>query len=101
MTGIPYVALPVACLIAVKVVERLLASLRQRPTIAIVRVKAVVHVSIETVVAVEPWTSSNEKAAIEPVGPIVPIRGAVVRSVVIVPIRASGRCADTNHNLSP
>ena len=41
MTGIPYVALPVACLIAVKVVERLLASLRQRPTIAIVRVKAV------------------------------------------------------------
>lgn len=99
MTGIPYVALPVACLIAVKVVERLLASLRQRPTIAIVRVKAVVHVSIETVVAVEPWTSSNEKAAIEPVGPIVAVGRAVIGWIVEVPIGADGLNANTDADL--
>jgi len=93
--------LPVARLVRLEVIERTISAIWGRSGVSVVRVVAIVNMTVKAATAVKPWSSSDEKAAIEPVGPIVPIRGAVVRSVVIVPIRASGRCADTNHNLSP
>jgi hypothetical protein len=92
--------LPVARLVRLEVVERAIAAIWGQSGVSVARVVAIVNVTVEAGTAVKPWSSSDEKAAIEPVGAIVPIRGAVVRSVVIVPIRASGRCANTNHDLS-
>ena len=93
--------LPVARLVRLEVVERTIAAIWGRSGVSVARVVAVVNLTVEAATAVKPWSSSDEEAAIEPVGPIVPIRGAVVRSVVIVPIRTSGRRANTNHDLSP
>jgi hypothetical protein len=100
MPGVAYMTLSIACLIAMEVVKRRLAPCRHRPTIAVMRVKAVVHMTIETVVAVEPWTSSNEYAADEPVGPVVAIGRAVIRSIVEIPIWAAGLNANTDSDLS-
>ena len=78
MGGVAYVASPVACLIALEMVERPRAARRQRPPISVTRVKAVVHMTIEAAMAVEPWTSPNEQAADKPIGPIVAVGRAVI-----------------------
>ena len=101
MSRIACMPSPVARLVRLEVVERTIAAIWGRSGVSVTRVVAIVNVTVEAGTAVKPRSSSDEKAAIEPVGPVVPIGGAVVRSVVIVPIGASGRCANTNHHLSP
>jgi hypothetical protein len=100
MAGIPNVALPIARLIAVEVVEWRLATLRHRPMVAVMGVIAVVYVSVKAVMAVEPGTSPNENATDKPVRPIVAIGSAVIRRIVEVPIGAAGFNADTHCYLS-
>jgi hypothetical protein len=89
MAGVPYMALPIACLVAMEVVEWRLAALRHWPSVAIVRVKAVVNMAEKAMVAMEPWTSSNEDAAVKPVGPVVTVGRAIIGSVVKVSIWAA------------
>jgi hypothetical protein len=96
VAGVAYVAFPVSCLVTLEVVERLRAARRQWPAIAVMRVKAIVHVAVKAVVAVEPWTSSNEDAADKPVGPIVAVGRAVIGGIVEVPIGATGFNANTD-----
>jgi hypothetical protein len=100
MASVAYVALSITCFIAMEVVKRRLAPAGHWPPVAIVWVKAVVHMAIESVVAVEPGTSSNEYAADEPVRPVVAIGRAVIRSIVEIPIWAAGLNANTDSDLS-
>jgi hypothetical protein len=100
MSRIACMPSPVARLVRLEVVERAIAAIWSRSGVSVTRVVAIVNVSVEAGTAVKPRSGSDEKAAIEPVRSIVPIGGAGVRSVVIVSIRTSGRCANTNHHLS-
>src|SRR5580692_11416928 len=84
MSRIACMPSPVARLVRLEVVERTIAAIWGRSGVSVARVVAIINVTVEAGTAVKPWSSSDEKAAIEPVGPVVPIGGAGVRSVVIV-----------------
>jgi hypothetical protein len=99
MTGVAYVALTIAGLVAVKVVELRLPAPGHRSTVTVMRVKAVVNVAIKAVRAVKPGTSSKEYPADKPIGPIVAIGSAVIRLIVEVAIRAHWSRSDFDSNL--
>ncbi|MGA7341477.1 MAG: hypothetical protein WBX18_12815 [Terracidiphilus sp.] len=65
MAGGAYVALPVAGLVGMEVVERPSPALRHRSTVAVVRIVAVIDVAPEAVRAVEPGAGSDKDAAIQ------------------------------------
>ena len=47
----------------------LLANLRRRSVVAVVRVEGVVYMAFEVISSVKPRANANEDAAIEPFGP--------------------------------
>jgi hypothetical protein len=91
VAGIACMALSVTRFVALEVSEGLRAAGRHRAVVAIMRIIAVVDMAIEAVRAMEPGTGSEEQPADEPIRAIVPIRSAVVRGIVEVPIRAHRR----------
>jgi hypothetical protein len=101
VAGRTNMALPIPCLVAVEVIKPFFPAPRQRSTVTVTRVKAVVDMAVKTAVAVKPGTSANEYPAQEPVGPIVAVGGAVVWRIVEVTIGANRRNsdADTDGNL--
>jgi hypothetical protein len=62
MTGIAYMALPVARLIPLEVLEWLHTATRQWPVITVTWIVAVVDVAIKAVWPVKPGTCSNEQS---------------------------------------
>jgi hypothetical protein len=64
------------------------------------RVKVTIDVSVEVGGAMEPASGSDEDAAVEPLRAIVAIGGAAIGSEIIVAIRADGRSADADTDLS-
>jgi hypothetical protein len=101
MAGVAGVALSIASLVAVKMVELLLSTAWQWSTISVVRIKAVVNVAIKAAWTVKPGTCPEEYPADKPIGPVVSIGGAVIRLVVEVPIWAHGSHSDIDSNLRP
>jgi hypothetical protein len=99
MAGVASVALSIAGLVAVKVVELLLPAPWHRANISVMGVKAVVNVAIKASRAVKPGTCSKEHPANKPIGPIVAIGSTVIRLIVEVPIRAHGSHSDIDGNL--
>jgi hypothetical protein len=101
VAGVAYVASPIPRLVCMEVVEALCPMLRQRSSIAVMRVKAVVDVAVKAAMAVKPGASSKEDPSNKPVGPIVAIRSTVIRRIVEVPVRADGGRPNvyTNRNL--
>src|ERR1039458_5411509 len=69
--------LPIPGLVPLEVGERLGPARRRRPTVAVSRIVAVIHVAVEPAPAVEPRPGSDKQSAVEPVRPIVPIGRAV------------------------
>ena len=92
-------ALPIPRLVGVKVVELLLAAPRQRSGVTVMRIIAIVDVTIEAAVAAIPGAGSNENTAIKPIGPIVTIGRTVIRRIIKVTVRAPRRWPDIDRNL--
>ena len=82
-----------------EVAERVLSAIRQRASVAVMGIKAVIDVAVEAVRTMEPGASSDEYATAEPLGPVVPVRSAVVWRVVVVAIRARGFGANVDRDL--
>ena len=82
------VASPIARFVAVKVVELLCATLRQRSPVTVTRIVAVVDMTVKVFGAAEPAASANEHSVDEPIGPVVAVGCTVIWSVVEVPIGA-------------
>jgi hypothetical protein len=82
------VAVSITHLVSVEVIERLFSTLRMWTNVAVMWIEAVINVAAEIVGAVEPRAGSDEHAAVEPLGPVVPIWGAVVWGEVVKAIRA-------------
>ena len=90
MAGVAGVALPIARLVAVEVVELLFAAARKRSAVTMMGIEAVVDMAVKAVRAVEPAASSNKHPVHKPIGPVVAVGCAVIWSVVEVPIGADG-----------
>jgi hypothetical protein len=63
------------------------------------RIVAVVDVAIKAASAVKPRASADEYTAGEPIGAVVTVRSAVVRSIVEVPIGAHRRHSNVDGDL--
>jgi hypothetical protein len=80
-------------------IEGLISSVRMWTSVAVMWIEAVINLAVEVVGAVEPRAGSDEHAAVEPLGPVVPVWRAVVRGEVVVAIRASRLCSDVDGDL--
>ena len=94
-----YVALAVAGFISLEVIEAGGTALREGAVVAITGIEAVIYVSVEAGVAVEPGTGADEEPAHEPVGAVVAVWRAVIGRVVEVSVRAHRSDADVDGNL--
>ena len=77
-----------------------LAATRESAMIAVVRIVSPVDVAMKIATAMEPGSGSDEEAAVKPFGAVVAIGRTVVRGKGIVTVRADGRRADLDGNLS-
>ncbi len=98
VASVAYIASPISRLVSLEVVEALGPALRQRSSVTVMRIKAVVDMSEKAVRPVKPGTGSKKHAANKPVGPIVAVRSAVIWGIVEVPIRAHGSRSDVYAN---
>jgi len=92
----------VSCVEVMEVVRGLMVSAvgRESAVIAVAGIVGVIYVAVEAIVTVEPGAGSDKDAAVEPLGTVITVRSAVVRSVVIVAIGAAWCYADADGNLS-
>jgi len=92
------VADPVSHFISSEVVDmvdtlrrvRAIAMIWQRSAISVMNIEMVVHVTAKVSRAVKPRAGTNEDAACKPLRAVVAVGSAVIRSEVIVAIRACG-----------
>src|ERR1700757_4975603 len=89
----------IAHFVSVEMIKGLLTTFRMWTSVAMLRIEAVVNVTVEVVRTVEPRAGSDEYASAEPLGPVVPVRGAVVWRIVVVAIRARRFGADVDRDL--
>jgi hypothetical protein len=99
MSCVPYVALSVASLVPVKMIERLLATPWHRPLITMMGVIAVINMSIEAARTVEPPSSANEDTSIKPIRTVKAIRSAIIRGIVEISVGTDRFHANGNPNL--
>lgn|SRR5579862_4947610 len=64
----------------------MIAVVRIRPMIAVVRVEMIIYVSVEIVVAMEPRSGSDENASAEPVGTVIAKGSTVVGRVIVITV---------------
>ena len=93
------VAAAVARLVAVEVVERLSAALRERSVIAATRIVAVVDVAVEVGRAVEPMAGSDKHSVHKPIGSVVAVGRALIRRKVEVAVGTDGLYSKSDGDL--
>jgi hypothetical protein len=101
VAGISHMTLTISCFIPVEVGKCVLTAIWQRTRVTMMRVEAVIDVTVKAVMAMEPGTSSDKDSADEPIRPVVAIGGAAIGLVVEVAVRANGRRPDADGDLSP
>jgi hypothetical protein len=99
MRSVAHVAMSVARLVGLEVVEGLSSAPRHRAMVTVIRIEPVVNVAVETGVTVKPGAGSYENSAREPIGAIVAIRRTVIRSVVKIAVRTNGCDANIDGDL--
>jgi hypothetical protein len=97
-----YMTSPVSRLIRLEMRKRMRSASRQRSSIPVVRVIAIIHMAVKAARSVEPGPGSDKNAANEPIGPVIAVGRAVIRCVVEVSIWTNGRRSKvyTDANLS-
>jgi hypothetical protein len=92
-------AAPIAHLVSTEVIERFVSTLWKWTMVAVVWIEAIINVAIELVRPVKPRPGSDEDAVVEPLGPVVPVWGAVVGGDVVVAIRTTRFWSDIDGDL--
>src|SRR5882762_12030117 len=87
-------------LVSVKVIECLVTMCRKRTVIAVMWIKAVVHVADKVVVAMEQGAGSDKDTSVEPFRPVIPVGSATVGGVVEVTVGACRLRADADGDAS-
>jgi len=93
------VAASITHLVSVEVIEGLVSAFRMWTNVAVMRIEVVINMAVEIVGPVEPRAGSDEHAATEPLGSVVPVWRAVVRGHIVVAIRAHRFCSDIDGDL--
>jgi hypothetical protein len=83
----------------VEVIKGLVSTVRMWTFVAVMWIETVINVALEVVGAVEPRAGSDEHAAAEPLGPVVPVWRAAVWGEIVVAIRASRFCSVIDRDL--
>jgi hypothetical protein len=91
-----YVASAISCLVCLEVVEALRSAFRQRSSVTVMRIKAVVDMAEKAVWSVKPGASSKKHPANKPIGPVIAIRSTVIGCIVEVPVRTHGSRSDVD-----
>jgi hypothetical protein len=81
------------------VFRRCSAARWESPVVALAIVEVMIDVAVEMIRPVIPRASPDEDTAGKPLGSIIPIRSAVVRRCLVVPVGANRRYSDANSNL--
>jgi hypothetical protein len=79
----------VTSLIRLEVIEGFRAAARHWPCVTMVRIEAIIHVTMEAYGTMEPRPRPEEYAAGKPVRPIVPIGSTVIRRVIEISVRTN------------
>src|SRR5580700_8746628 len=87
MVGVPDMASSIARFVPAESIEWVLATGWQGSAITVMRIVAIVYVAIETVGSVEPGSSTDKDAAVEPSRSVVAIGRAVIRRIVEIAVR--------------
>ena len=82
------VAPEVLIMIRMMMIVEMLAAVRILTMPSIVPVEAVINVTPEVVMPMEPWSCADKDASREPFRPIVAIRRAFIWRIVEIPVRA-------------
>jgi hypothetical protein len=92
-------AAPITRLVAVEVIKGLVSTVRMWTFVAVMWIETVINVAVEVVGTMEPRAGSDEHAAAEPLGPVVPVWRAAVWGEIVVAIRATRFCSDIDRDL--
>jgi hypothetical protein len=79
---------------------RPIATVRQRASIATVKIEVVIYMATKVFMAVKPRASTDEDTTVEPFRAVVAVGSTGVRSEVIVTVRTSGFGSDIDVDLS-
>lgn len=71
----------------------------QSPVVAFAIIEMMIDVSIKAIRPVKPGPRTDEHTASKPLGPIITVRGAVVRRYFVISVRTNRWLADTNRDL--
>src|SRR5579862_2501946 len=82
------VASSIATLITAEVIEGSVSTIGERTVVSVMRIPAVIDVTIESARTMEPWACADEDAISEPIWTVVAVGRAIVRSIVEVAVRA-------------
>ena len=102
MASVTDVASPISRLVCLEVVEALRPTLRQWPSVTVMRIKPVVDMSVKAPTAMKPGACSNKHPANKPIRPEVAVRSTVIWGIVEVAVRTHRSRSDVyaNGNLS-
>lgn len=99
------VAASVAHLVAVKMFDsihtvcRALAVFRKSPVISVMRIEAIIDMTIKAMGPMEPRTCAEEQATVKPFGPVIAVRCACVRRVIEIAVGTNRRRSDLHTDL--
>jgi hypothetical protein len=93
------VAPPIAHLVSVEMIKRLVSTVRMWTSVTVMRIEAVIDVSLEVMWAVKPRAGSDEYTAVKPLRAVVSIWRAIVRREIVVAVRATRFWSDIDRDL--
>jgi hypothetical protein len=94
-----YVATSITHLVPVEVIEGLVSTVWMWTSVAVMWIEAAINVATEVASTVKPRAGPDEHAAIELLGPVVPVWGAVVWSEIVLAVWAYRFCSDSYGDL--
>ncbi len=98
MASVAYVSSSISRFVSLEVVEALRATLGQGSRITVTGIKAVVDVSVEAAMAVEPRAGTDKQSAYKPIRAVVAVGSTVVGSVVEIAVGTYGSGSDVYAN---
>jgi len=96
VAGVSHMAAPVVGLVGLETIEGPFSTPRQRAVITVMRVKAVVNVTVESMGTVKPGSCADKDTAGKPVRAVIAIRSAIIWRIFEVPVGAYGLGANVD-----
>lgn len=100
MAVAPLIAPEMLHAVGAPMLVEVLAAMRIFAAISVVAIVVIIDVAPEAAVTMEPWPSTDEDAAREPLGTVIAVGGAIIRGVIEVAVGALRRRSYLHRDLS-